>query len=57
MIYAIIYLTIGLIFTALIKLMRFYDFNAFQLVVIGIGWPWFLFSIVFFSLVGIGKDE
>lgn len=57
MIYAIIYLTIGLIFTALIKLMRFYDFNAFQLVVIGIGWPWFLFSIVFFSLVGIGDDE
>jgi len=57
MIYAIIYLTIGLIFTALIKLMRFYEFNKLQLFFIGIGWPWFLFSIVFFSLVGIGDDE
>lgn len=57
MTYVILYLLIGLIFTTLVKLMRFYDFNSFQLVVIGIGWPWFLFSIVFFWLVGVGGDE
>lgn len=57
MTYIILYLLIGLILTALVKLMRFYDFNKFQLFFIWIGWPWFLFSIVFFSLVGIGDDE
>ena len=57
MTYIILYLLIGLILTALVKLMRFYEFNKLQLFFIGIGWPWFLFSIVFFWLVGIGKDE
>jgi len=57
MTYIILYLLIGLILTALVKLMRFYEFNKLQLFFIGIGWPWFLFSIVFFSLVGIGENE
>lgn len=57
MTYIILYLLIGLILTALVKLMRFYEFNKFQLFFIWIGWPWFLFSIVFFWLVGVGGDE
>ena len=57
MTYIILYLLIGLILTALVKLMRFYEFNKLQLFFIGIGWPWFLFSVAFFWLVGIGDDE
>lgn len=57
MIYAIIYLTIGLIITTLVKLARFYEFNKLQLVVIWIGWPWFLFALLFFGLAGVGDDE
>lgn len=57
MIYAIAYFIIGLIIATLVKLARFYEINKLQLFFIGIGWPWFLFSIVFFSLVGIGEDE
>lgn len=57
MIYAIAYFIIGLIIATLVKLARFYEFNKLQLFFIWIGWPWFLFSIVFFWLVSIGKDE
>lgn len=57
MTYVILYLLIGLILTALVKLMRFYDFNKFQLFFIWIGWPWLMFSVVFFWLVGIGDDK
>lgn len=57
MTYIILYLLIGLILTALVKLMRFYEVNKLQLFFIWIGWPWLMFSIVFFWLVGIGEDE
>lgn len=57
MIYAIAYFIIGLIIATLVKLARFYEFNKFQLFFIWIGWPWLMFSIVFFWLVGIGDDE
>lgn len=57
MIYAIAYFIIGLIIATLVKLARFYEFNKLQLFFIWIGWPWLMFSIVFFWLVGIGDDE
>ncbi len=57
MIYAIAYFIIGLIIATLVKLARFYEINKLQLFFIWIGWPWFLFSIVFFWLVGIGENE
>ncbi len=57
MTYIILYLLIGLILTALVKLMRFYEVNKFQLFFIWIGWPWLMFSVAFFWLVGIGDDE
>ena len=57
MIYAIIYLTIGLFFATAIKLVRFYEFNKYELVLLWIGWPFILFSMVFFGLAGVGDDE
>ena len=57
MTYVILYLLIGLILTALVKLMRFYDFNKFKLFFIWIVWPWLMFSVVFFWMVGIGDDK
>lgn len=57
MTYIILYLLIGLILTALVKLMRFYEFNKLQLFFIGIGWPWIMFALLFFGLAGVGDDE
>lgn len=57
MIYAIIYFTIGLFFTLTLKLARFYDFNRYELALIWLGWPWIMFSILFFGLAGVGDDE
>lgn len=57
MIYAIIYLTIGLFFATAIKLVRFYDFNKYELVLLWIGWSFILFAMCLFGLAGVGDDE
>jgi len=57
LIYAIIYLTIGLFFATAIKLVRFYEFNKYELVLLWIGWPFILLAMCLFGLAGVGDDE
>ena len=37
--------------------MRFYDFNKYEFVLLWIGWPFILLSMVLFGLAGVGDDE